>query len=112
MAVPIGASEQPDDQGTSPPSKETNEAMPHESAEVPMETCPQKSPLEIPQESEKVPQAEEEKPNSSQESEESGEEGSEEEGEEEAQGGSSDGTESDAHSSENNDIEVVDLVYD
>src|ERR1051325_6987677 len=113
MAVPTGASEQQDDQDTSPPLKETNEATPHESAEIPPETCLPKSPLETPQESQKVTHAEEEKANSSQESEESGEEGpEEEEEEEEAQGGSSDGTESDAHSSEKNDIEVVDLVGD
>lgn len=107
MVILTGASEAQNDQGTSSPLKETDEATPQKSAEILPETSPPKSPLETLQESPKVVHAEEEKANSSQESEESAEEGS---GEDEAQSGSSDGTESDANNSETNSIEVVDLV--
>src|ERR1051325_4507093 len=109
MVVPTGASEAQDDQGTSPPLKETNEASPHNSAENLPENPLQESPLETLQESPKVTHAEKDKANSPQESEESAEEGSEED---EARSGSTDGTESDANSSETNSIEVVDLVDD
>src|ERR1051325_8009538 len=112
MAAPIGASEQPDDQGTSPPLKETNETTLDDAAEVPPETSHPESPLKVPQESEKVTQAEGEKACPSYESEDSSEEESEAEGEEEAQGDSSEGTESDTKSNEENDIEVVDLIGD
>ena len=64
--------------------KETNEATPHESAEILPETSLPKSPLETLQESPKDIHAEEEKIDSDQENEEFAEEGF---GEEDAQNG-------------------------
>ncbi|CAI8604847.1 unnamed protein product [Vicia faba] len=64
MAVLAGASEQQDDQSTSPPLKETNEATLHESAEASQRTSLQKSPLETLQEDPKDAHAEGEKADS------------------------------------------------
>src|ERR1043165_2559008 len=77
MAIPTGTSERPDDQGTSPPLKETNETMLEDATEVPPKVSHPESPPKIPQENEEILEAE--KTTASQESEESSEERSEEE---------------------------------
>src|ERR1044072_5348195 len=111
MAIPTGASERPDDQGTSPPLKETNETMLEDATEVPPQVSHPESPPKIPQENEEILQAEEEKTTASQESEESSEERSEDKGGKDAQEGSSERTGSDA-GDQNDNIEVVDLTDD
>ena len=109
MAIPTGASERPDDQGTSPPLKETNETMLENATEVPPKASHPESPPKIPQENEEILQAEEEKTTASQESEESSEERSEDEEGEDAQEGSSERTGSDV-GDRNDNIEVVNLT--
>src|ERR1051325_3100720 len=54
MVISTGASEAQDDQGTSPPSKEINEASPHRSTENPTTTSLMKSPFETLPESPKT----------------------------------------------------------
>src|ERR1043165_4060782 len=109
MAIPTGASERPDDQGTSPPLKETNETMLEDATKVPPKVSHPESPPKIPQENEEVRRAEEEKTTASQESEDSSEERSEDEEGEDAQEGSSERTGSDV-GDRNDNIEVVDLT--
>ena len=112
MAIPTGTSERPDDQGTSPPLKETNETMLEDATEVPPKASHPESPPRIPQENEEIPQAEEEKTTASQGSEDSSEERSEDEEGEDAQEGSSERTGSDAGGDQNDNIEVVNLTDD
>src|ERR1044072_6732314 len=95
MAIPTGASDRPDDQGTSPPLKETNETMLEDATEVPPEAPHPEPPPKIPQERE------------------DGSEGrSEDEEGEDAQEGSSERTGSEAGGDQNDNIEVVNLTDD